>query len=84
MYNAAAEGNEELANYHQKHATEIMDILNKSSKRRPEISTLFHCLNYALTKRGVCENILLEHEGECPGWLAEQAQKAMDVCKSVD
>ncbi len=84
LYNAAVEGNGELANYYQKQVLEIMTLLIDSFKKRPEISTQFHYLNYALNKNGVCENILLEHEGDCPDWLAEQAQKTKNVFKSAD
>ena len=37
----------------------------------PRPSTLFHLLNAALRQRGVCDNILLEHEGETPDWIEE-------------
>ena len=53
----------------------------KSFKKRPEISTLFHFLNYALKLNGVCENIVLEHESQCPDWLAEKAEKAIAILK---
>jgi dihydrodipicolinate synthase/N-acetylneuraminate lyase len=84
LYNAAVKGDVKLANHFQEQITQIMEFVNSSIKRRPEISTLFHVLNYALGKHGICDNILLEHEGDCPGWLAEQARKAMDVYKPVD
>jgi hypothetical protein len=51
--------------------------------RRPETSTLFHILNAALIKRKVCSNILLEHEGECPAWLTEKVDEAVQLCSAI-
>ena len=79
LYHAAVEGKKDLANHYQKQIVQIMDLLVESFKQRPEISTLFHFLNYTLKKRGICENILLEHEGDCPDWLAEKAERALNI-----
>ena len=79
LYNAAVEGDKDLANRYQKQIVEIMNLLIESFERRPEISTLFHFLNYALDKRGICDNILLKHEGDCPDWLAEKSGKALKI-----
>lgn len=83
LYGAASSGNAELAGCLQGHITEVMGLLDESFRRRPETSTLFHFLNCALRRRGVCDNILLGHEGECPGWLAEHASRAMEICQSA-
>ena len=80
LYNSAAQGNVALANRYQQRATQIMELMVDSFKKRPETSTLFHFLNYALNKRGICDNILLEHEGTCPDWLAAEAEKAIGLC----
>ena len=79
LYNAAAKGDEDLANTCQNQITQIMQLLVESFKQRPEISTQFHFLNFAVKKNGVCENILLGHEGDCPGWLAEKSAQAMKI-----
>jgi len=81
LYNAASKGNEELANENQKKIIKIFELVVKSFKKRPEISTLFHFLNYTLKQNGICENILLEHESQCPDWLAEKAEKAIAILK---
>ena len=57
----------------------MMDIVVKSFERRPEISTLFHLFNVILKQRGICENIVLEHEGPCPDWIEIEAKKAMQI-----
>ena len=77
LYNAALEGNEDSAYQCQKRVTQIMQLVIESFERRPEISTLFHLLNYALKIHDVCDNIILEHEGDCPDWLAARAAQAM-------
>ena len=79
LYNTAAEGNEDAAYSCQKRVTQIMELVLESFARRPETSTLFHFLNYALRTSGVCENTVLEHEGDCPDWLAAKAAQAMSV-----
>ena len=80
---AAHSGDAELARRIQVEITKVMNIVKESFARRPEISTLMHIINYALKKRGVCDNVLLAHEGQCPGWIAEQAEKALEICKLV-
>ncbi len=63
--------------------TDVMEVCNESFKRRPEISTIFHLLNHCLKKRGVCDNILLAHEGESPPWIIDQAERTMDICQKA-
>ena len=58
----------------------LMMLVVKSFEERPEISTLFHLLNNALRTRGVCENILLDHEGPCPPVLTERAARMLEIC----
>jgi len=79
VYRAGSTGRKSDARRLQQRITSIMNLILESFQRRPEISTLFHFLNYTLRQRGVCENIVLEHEGECPGWLADFAQKALEI-----
>jgi len=79
LYNAAMAGDEDAAHACQQRVKRIMEIVVESLQRRPEISTLFHILNCALRTNGVCDNILLQHEGNCPDWLAENAAQAASV-----
>ena len=51
----------------QSRITAAYEIVKRCFVRRPESSTLSHILNFCLTKRRICDNILLNHEGECPG-----------------
>lgn len=83
MYRAGRTGDRELACRFQEKVTAVMQLMVASFERRPEISTLFHFLNHALRERGICENILLDHEGECPDWLAENAEKALEHCRAA-
>ena len=79
LYEAALSGDAANAQDLQVKITDIMKITVACFEKRPEISTLFHFLNYALVKNGVCQNILLEHEGECPDWIAEKSAQAMRI-----
>jgi 4-hydroxy-tetrahydrodipicolinate synthase len=58
----------------------LMDLIEGSFALRPETSTFFHLLSQALRQRGICENLTLEHEGECPAWLVERAAQAVQLC----
>jgi len=83
LYHACRSGDLSLASQLQSCITEVMNIVIACFKRRRESSTLFHFLNCVLKEQGYCENILLEHEGLCPHWIANAAQKAMHVFESV-
>jgi len=80
LYLAASTGKQAQAETLQEKITAIMEIVEYSFSKCSESSTLFHILNYALKTRGVCDNILLEHEGDCPKWLADEAKKATEIC----
>ena len=79
LYKAASSGDQTRANELQTTIDGMMDIVVKSFERRPEISTLFHFFNVILKQRGICENIVLEHEGPCPDWIEIEAKKAMQI-----
>lgn len=83
LYKAARDGDRERALQIQNEITKVMKLIIESLERRPESSTLFHFLNNILNKRGVCENILIEHEGDCPSWLYEESMKALEICQSA-
>jgi len=57
----------------QQELTKLYDLVTDCLTKRPGISTLFHIVNIILQKRGVCQNIMLEHEGDCPDWLKLKA-----------
>lgn len=80
---ATHSGETERARRIQVEICKVMDILEESFKRRPETSTLFHFLNWSLRQRGVCENILLEHEEDCPQWLIDNARQAFELCNAA-
>ena len=77
LYRAARDGDLDTARLIQKRIDEILGLVKESIEKRPESSTLFHILNYALRQRGVCENLLLEQDGEPPLWLI---QKSVEIC----
>jgi 4-hydroxy-tetrahydrodipicolinate synthase len=83
LYDAARSGDAERAYRIQERITEMMMVVVEAFEEQPQISTLNHLLNYALRQRGVCENILLAHEGECPPVLAERAEKMLAICEGV-
>jgi dihydrodipicolinate synthase/N-acetylneuraminate lyase len=83
LVNACRKNKVEQAQKIQKAITEVYKIVVAAFGRRPETSTLFFLLNYPLKKRGICDNILLDHEGQCPGWLVEEAEKNIQIFESL-
>lgn len=61
----------------------LLELIEECFRRRPETSTLFHILNVALIRRKVCSNIILDHEGDCPAWLTEKVDRALELCASI-
>ena len=76
---AALSGDIQLAEQIQSHITELMNLVQASFARRPPSSTLFHFIDYALRQRGVCDNIMLPHEGDCPEWLLENIKQGFAI-----
>jgi len=83
LYEATRSGQLSAAQTAQKGISELLKLIEESFKRRPETSTLFHILNLALIKRNVCSNILLDHEGNCPSWLEQNVDRALELCASI-
>lgn len=67
----------------QEKLAEVLKIVRDSIDARPESSTLFYMLNDAVRQRGVCDNLLLEHEPEPPAWLIENARQVVEICHSA-
>jgi len=67
----------------QHHVTALYHLVTECLARRPGISTLFHMVNLAMIRRGVCANILLEHEGPCPDWLETRATEALALARAA-
>jgi dihydrodipicolinate synthase/N-acetylneuraminate lyase len=80
---AARAGNREAAGRIQAEIIRLMDLFEEGMARRPETSTFFHFLNWILRHRGICENILLDHDGDCPEWVAVIARQALEICRSA-
>jgi hypothetical protein len=51
----------------------------KIADSHPETSNLFHFLNYILRCRQLCNNLLLEHEGDCPPWISECVSQSLAI-----
>ncbi len=83
VYRAVHEGNYQLAQMLQTEINKVIKLVKQSIDKRPESSTLFHMLNYALQKRGVCQNILLGHDDQAPSWVFENAQQAVEICQAA-
>jgi 4-hydroxy-tetrahydrodipicolinate synthase len=84
VYRAVRAGNEALADSLQAQIDKVIALVRETIERRPPSSTLFHMLNYALQKRGVCNNILLEHDDDAPAWVIENTQQAIELCLTAD
>lgn len=79
IYNAVRRGNIEMADRLQQAITKIMECLKGCFEKRLAFSTLSHFLNTALNARGIDVNIRLEHEGQCPDWIAAKAKEALEI-----
>ena len=79
LYNAAQANDTEKADHLQQAITTIMECIESCVAEQPETSTLFHFLNTALNNRGIDVNIRLEHEGQCPDWIAAKAHRALEI-----
>jgi len=80
LCDAAFAGQGNLCIELQEKISAVKAVLSRSLHRRLESSTLFHFMNCALQRQGICDNILLEHEGETPDWLKKEVERAMDLC----
>lgn len=80
LYRATRAGHFEIAAQIQQEIERVLVIVRASIEKRPESSTLFYILNYALRQRGICENLLLKQEDQAPAWLIENAQQAIEIC----
>ena len=83
LYKAVRSGQVSTANKLQLGITRLLGLIEECFRRRPETSTLFHILNVALIRRKVCSNILLDHEGDCPTWLTEKVDQALELCAGI-
>ena len=83
LYRAVRKGDANQARQIQEKINELFHLMTSCIERRPETSTLFHFLNQALRQKGVCDNILLHHEGDCPSWLADAVKSALDICETA-
>jgi 4-hydroxy-tetrahydrodipicolinate synthase len=83
LYRAVRSGQVERADALQAGIDRMMDVVFDCIHRRPETSTLFHMLNVALRERGVCDNLLLAHDGESPEWLVAETRRTVAMCKAA-
>jgi dihydrodipicolinate synthase/N-acetylneuraminate lyase len=84
VYRAVRAGNHQLADMLQAEINKVIELVRETIEQRPESSTLFHMLNYALQKRGICNNILLDHDDDAPAWVIENAQRTIELCLAAD
>lgn len=83
LYNAVRHNDTALATHLQNTINQVMDLVVAMFEKRSETSTLFHFLNHVLKIRKVCENIILDQDGECPNWLCSVAEEAYSICKTA-
>ena len=83
LYQATRAGNYVQAARIQEKINQVLDLFHDTLEKRPESSTLFYILDYAVRQRGLCENLLLEQDGEAPLWMIETAKKAVDLCNEA-
>lgn len=80
LYRATRMGDLERAAAIQAGIDQVITLVRESIEQRPESSTLFHMLNYAVRQRGVCDNLLLPQDDAPPEWLIHNAKMAVDLC----
>lgn len=78
LYRAVRAGDTALADGLQVEVNHAINLIRGAIERRPESSSLFHMLNYAMQRRKVCDNLLLNQDGEAPDWLIDVARQAVD------
>lgn len=83
LYRAVRAGDLAMANAIQAEINKVISLVRETIDQRPESSTLFHMLNHALRQRGVCPNILLQHDGAAPAWVIGNAQRAIEICQAA-
>ena len=79
LYEAVQAGDDAQAQAAQDAIGEVYRMLMDGFDKRPASSTLFHLLDVTLRRRGVCDNVLLDHDGATPDWLVAQAEKTMGI-----
>lgn len=84
VYRAIRAGDNQLADTLQAEINKVIELVRETIEQRPESSTLFHMLNYALQKRGICTNILLDHDDDAPAWVIENSQRMIELCLTAD
>jgi len=83
LFRAAQRGDLQVTGELQFQITKLYNLVIQCLTKRPGISTLFHMMNLALRHRGVCGNIMLEHEGACPIWLRMKTDQAIEICEEA-
>ena len=84
LKNAANAGDASRVKAIQEHIANVTKLADAQFKMRPSISMLYHILNHVLCGAGVCDNILLEHEGTCPPDLAKLADELVDILNAAE
>jgi|GEM_PF-436860 len=79
LYHATRGGKIEQARRLQAATSRAMDLFDEAVEQRPVASTLYHFLNWTLQYRHICQNIMLEHEGDCPKMISDMARQAIEI-----
>jgi 4-hydroxy-tetrahydrodipicolinate synthase len=79
LWKAATTGDIARADRLQERVDRIYDVFNATLASFNRISTLFHVLNRILVRRGICRNILIDHESEMPPALRRLADEIMSI-----
>lgn len=66
LYRAVRGNDLDAAEAIQERITRLFELTEATIAPGGATATFFHLMNAALAKRGVCENVLLEHEGDAP------------------
>ena len=79
LLTAVHAGDDQRAEALQQRVAQLMQLTEEAVGRSGATSTLFHIMNTTLRRRGICNNVLMEHEGDTPDWLAQHIDKVLAV-----
>lgn len=77
LLHAVRAGDNAKADDLQRRIAQLMDFTEAAVARTGATSTFFQIMNETLRRRDLCDNILLEHEGDAPGWLHAEVDKML-------
>lgn len=83
LYNAVQEGDTCTADRMQESISEMFCCFKGCLDQAGRFSTLIHFMNTTLNDRGIDVNLRLNHEGDCPDWIAQKAKHTLSIARQA-